>query len=259
MDNEQTVTEEPVQAVLEKIRGPRVYAAIANVMADIGVAGIGKDRSNQQQGFKFRGIDDVYNALSGPLSARGLMLLPRVLSRDVVERTTKNGGALFYVSLDVEFDLVCAEDGSKHTVRVAGEAMDSGDKATNKAMSAAYKYACMQVFCIPTEGDNDADSTTHEVQSARPLAQASSTAPSQATTQQQPSQAKSTPTTTASQSGEPRATEAQRARIRELMSGKGISLTDAQGLSRKVTGHDGALSTSQADTFIAALEVFGAT
>ena len=41
--------------------------------------------------------------------------------------------------------------------------MDSGDKATNKAMSAAYKYAAMQAFAIPTEGDNDADSTTHEV------------------------------------------------------------------------------------------------
>lgn len=41
--------------------------------------------------------------------------------------------------------------------------MDSGDKASNKAMSAAYKYAAIQTFCIPTEGDNDADSTTHEV------------------------------------------------------------------------------------------------
>jgi hypothetical protein len=41
--------------------------------------------------------------------------------------------------------------------------MDSGDKATNKAMSAAYKYMAMQLFCIPTEGDNDADSSTHEI------------------------------------------------------------------------------------------------
>ena len=48
-------------------------------------------------------------------------------------------------------------------VTTYGEAMDSGDKATNKAMSAAYKYAAMQAFCIPTEGDNDADATTHEV------------------------------------------------------------------------------------------------
>jgi hypothetical protein len=89
--------------------------------------------------------------------------LPRVTSREVVERTNAKGTALFYVTVGAEFDFVCAEDGSKHTVVTYGEAMDSGDKATNKAMSAAYKYACMQAFSIPTEGDNDADSTTHEV------------------------------------------------------------------------------------------------
>ena len=50
-----------------------------------------------------------------------------------------------------------------HTIRTYGEAMDSADKATNKAMSAAYKYAAIQAFCIPTEGDNDADATTHDV------------------------------------------------------------------------------------------------
>jgi hypothetical protein len=43
--------------------------------------------------------------------------------------------------------------------------MDSGDKATNKAMSAAYKYAAFQAFSIPTESDNDADASTHVVQS----------------------------------------------------------------------------------------------
>lgn len=142
---------------------PKVYAAISKVMAEIGRTGISKDRSNQQQGFKFRGIDDVYNAMSPLLASAGLCVLPRVTSRQVTERQTKNGGVLFYVALDVEFDLCCAEDGSKHSIAVSGEAMDSGDKATNKAMSAAFKYACMQVFCIPTEGNPDADSETHEV------------------------------------------------------------------------------------------------
>ena len=56
-----------------------------------------------------------------------------------------------------------AEDGSKTTARMIGEAMDSGDKATNKAMSAAYKYAAFQTFAIPTEGTPDADAETHEV------------------------------------------------------------------------------------------------
>lgn len=142
---------------------PKVYAAIAEVMAELAKVGIGKNNKNTQQGYKFRGIDDVYNALAPLLARTKLLILPRVLNRVVTERETKNGGVLFYVVLDVEFDLVSGVDGSKHTVRVCGEAMDSGDKATNKAMSAAYKYACMEAFCIPTEGDNDADASTHEV------------------------------------------------------------------------------------------------
>lgn len=141
----------------------KVYSAISKVMADMATAGIGKNNKNQQQGYKFRGIDDIYNALSRSLSDAGLCVLPRVLSRECVERSSAKGGALFYVTVDVEFDFVASEDGSRHTVKTFGEAMDSADKATNKAMSAAYKYACMQAFCIPTEGDNDADSTTHEV------------------------------------------------------------------------------------------------
>lgn len=142
---------------------PKVYAAIAAVMGKLAKEGIAKNRNNNQQGYKFRGIDDVYNALAPYLSESKLLILPRVLSREVTERQTQKGGTLFYVVLDVEFDLVSGEDGSKHTIKVVGEAMDSADKATNKAMSAAYKYACMEAFCIPTEGDNDADATTHEV------------------------------------------------------------------------------------------------
>lgn len=141
----------------------KVYHAIAAVMAEIGTSGISKDRRNQQQGYNFRGIDEVYNALSPILSKHKLCILPRILARSVTERTTQKGGVLFYVTVEAEFDLVCAEDGSTHTVRTFGEAMDSADKATNKAMSAAYKYAAMQAFCIPTEGDNDADAHTHEV------------------------------------------------------------------------------------------------
>lgn len=141
---------------------PAVYAAIAAVMGDLSREGITKDRKNQQQGFAFRGIDDVLNTLNPILSRHKLLMLPRVLSRSCEERQTKSGGALFYTTVHAEFDLVAAEDGSKHTVATYGEAMDSGDKSTNKAMSAAYKYAAFQAFCIPTEGDNDADAQTHE-------------------------------------------------------------------------------------------------
>ena len=145
---------------------PHVYTAINAVQAELAVEGISKNRRNTQQNFNFRGIDDVYNALSPMLARNKLCILPRLLSREVVERKSNSGGALFSVTVMMEFDLVSSVDGSKHTVATAGEAMDSGDKATNKAMSAAYKYAAFQAFAIPTEGDNDADATTHGVASS---------------------------------------------------------------------------------------------
>ena len=140
-----------------------VYQLIAAVSGELSQAGISKDRKNQAQGYSFRGIDDVYNALSPIMSKHGLVILPRILNRNLSERQSTKGGLIFSVTVEAEFDFVSSHDGSKHTVKTFGEAMDSADKATNKAMSAAYKYAAFQTFCIPTEGDNDADSQTHTV------------------------------------------------------------------------------------------------
>lgn len=142
----------------------KVYAAISAVAKEMAATGISKDRRNQQQGFNFRGIDQVYNALAPALVNHGLLILPRITERTVTERTTQKGGVLFYVVVKAEFDFVSTEDGSIHTVTTYGEAMDSGDKATNKAMSIAYKYAAFQAFCIPTEETAiDADAEVHNV------------------------------------------------------------------------------------------------
>ncbi len=149
---------------------PDVYRAICQVAKAMSRDGISKDKSNQAQGYKFRGIDDIYNALSAVIAGAELCILPRMAERTQEERTTAKGGVLFYVTVRADFDFVSARDGSKHTVTMYGEAMDSADKATNKAMSAAYKYACMQTFCIPTEGMDDADAHTPEVSSAAKLA-----------------------------------------------------------------------------------------
>lgn len=148
---------------MNEIEIPHVYTAINEVQKRLSETGVSKSRKNQQQNYSFRGIDDIYNALSSIMAESGLCILPNVESREIVERETKSGSALFYVTVKVHFHFVSSKDGSSHIVTTYGEAMDSADKATNKAMSAAYKYACLQAFCIPTEGDNDADSTTHEV------------------------------------------------------------------------------------------------
>lgn len=141
----------------------KVYQAIASVQGELAKVGIAKANRNSQQGYNFRGIDDVYAALSPLLAKHGLVVIPRCLDRTIAERVNSKGNPLFYVTVKAEFDFVSAEDGSVHTACTFGEAMDSGDKATNKAMSAAYKYAAFMTFAIPTEGDNDADATTHEV------------------------------------------------------------------------------------------------
>ncbi len=147
-----------------KIAMPMVYAKIAAVQSALSRTGISKSRRNAGQGYNFRGIDEVYAALSPLLAEHGLCILPRIVSREVVERASAKGGALFNVTVEAEFDFVAAEDSSMHTIRTFGEAMDSADKATNKAMSAAYKYAALMAFAIPTEGDNDADATSHDVE-----------------------------------------------------------------------------------------------
>ncbi len=159
------VTKIKPEAAAELAQGPAVVSAISAVMEDLSKAGIAKDSRNAAQGYNFRGIDDVYNALAPILSRHRLIITPRCLAREKEVVTTAKGGTLFYVTVDMEFTLASAEDGSEITARMFGEAMDSGDKATNKAMSAAYKYMAMQTFCIPTAGDNDADASTHQLAS----------------------------------------------------------------------------------------------
>ncbi|MGM7903192.1 ERF family protein [Yersinia enterocolitica] len=138
-----------------------VYKAISAVAGELSEQGIKKERKQGSQvTYAFRGIDAVYNALAPALVKHGLLILPRCTERTSCERVSKSGGALFYITVRAEFDFVSVEDGSIHTVVTFGEAMDSGDKATNKAMSIAYKYAAFQAFCIPTEetaADPDAE------------------------------------------------------------------------------------------------------
>lgn len=137
-----------------------VFKSIANITGELAKQGISKDRKNQQQGYAFRGIDDIYNTLSKLLAENELCIFPFCEYRETTERTTQKGGVIFYTTVKMKYKLVSAIDGSSVECCTVGEAMDSADKSTNKAMSAAYKYLCLQIFCIPTEGDNDADGTT---------------------------------------------------------------------------------------------------
>jgi hypothetical protein len=144
---------------------PLIYPAMAAIMSEI--PAISKDSQNVQQGFKYRGIDAVYNALNPILANHGVFMLPELLSQTREERTNAKGTVLAFVTATMKYHFV-ASDGSEVSCVVCGEGMDSGDKATNKAMSIAQKYALFQAFCIPTKEDKDPDKDSHEVKPRPP-------------------------------------------------------------------------------------------
>jgi len=142
-----------------------IYKKMSEVMRDIG--SVGKDQKNQAQGFKFRGIDQFVNSLYPALTKHGVFMAPRCVSEQhelkEVTRGSGKAGVDKHVTILMEYDFF-AEDGSKVTVGpIPAEGLDSGDKATNKALSAALKYALIQTFAIPTEDMAEADLESPEI------------------------------------------------------------------------------------------------
>jgi len=141
---------------------PSVYAAINAITADLSVLGIPKTHMNSVDDYRYRSIDDVLAALAPLLPKYRLCVLPQVLNRTTTDRGGMDGSLLLNVTLHMAFDLVSSDDGSSHRVQAYGEALDPSDKATAKAMSAAYKSAMLQAFCIPVTRD-EADATGHKL------------------------------------------------------------------------------------------------
>jgi hypothetical protein len=141
--------------------------AIAEVQADLAKIGIDKTSRNEFHKFNFRGIDAVQQTLSPLLAKHGLVIMPTVLERIVTEQQTQKGGSQTNVAVRVEYVFRCDEetDSTSRTAlacQVWGEATDTGDKATSKALSMAYKYMVFQVFCPPLSGADDADEGSPE-------------------------------------------------------------------------------------------------
>ena len=138
-----------------------IYKAIPEIMAEMDA--ITKDQKNTQQGFMFRGIDDVYNALQKLMAKHGVFSYPLLITtikNDLI--TSKSGNAGSHIINQYIFRF-CAKDSSSIDVITIGEAIDYGDKAYNKAAAIAHKYALLQTFCVPTKDDKDPDKETHEV------------------------------------------------------------------------------------------------
>jgi hypothetical protein len=136
-----------------------IYQRISAIMSEINA--ISKNRNNQSQGYKFRGIDDVYNELHPLLAKYKVFSTTNVLSEQRIEKPSKSGGVLSTSIFKIEFTFF-AEDGSNVKAVTIGEGMDSGDKSSNKAMAIAHKYALVQLFSIPTEDDKDPENDSPE-------------------------------------------------------------------------------------------------
>jgi hypothetical protein len=143
---------------LETIPIPRIEAALAAVMSD--VQGVAKNDRNTAQGFSFRGIDAVVNAVGPALRRHGVIVLPKILSREYGSFATKSGTLMHTASIEVEYTFVGPASDSL-SCSVLGEAADAGDKATPKAMSVAFRTALLQALCLPTD-EPDPDSQSYE-------------------------------------------------------------------------------------------------
>ena len=134
-----------------------IYESILLIAGEIGA--ISKNKNNAEQHYKYRSIDQFYNAVSPLFAKFGVFTVPEVLTREEEHFQTKSGSTWNRVIQKVQYTFY-ASDGSSIKAVVTGEGSDSGDKGSNKALAAAHKYALMQVLCVATEDIEDADATT---------------------------------------------------------------------------------------------------
>ncbi len=144
------------------MEAPRVYSAIASVAADLADRGVPKRHRNEADGFDYRSVDDILTTLAPLLAKHRLCVLPKAVERHV-DRAVAGSAKATKVVLRVAYELASAEDGSTHVLEVFGEASDEADKATAKAMSAAFKTAMIQTFCIPVVGADEPDAAAPSV------------------------------------------------------------------------------------------------
>lgn len=132
---------------------------------------VGKNSVNQQQGFKFRGIDTMLNTFKPLFTKHGIVLSVDTIKheQEIKEVTRSSGkpGVDKHVSLLLKYTFHSIDDGSSISSTVPAEGLDSGDKATTKALSMGLKYALIQTFTVPTEDMDDGDKDSPVIESSK--------------------------------------------------------------------------------------------
>jgi len=136
----------------------KIYGAMVALMKEIGH--IEKGRESTYGGrYKYRGIDDIMAALQPAMIKCGVFVVPEVLTHTMSEYKAKS--LMFRAVVSVRYTFY-AEDGSHVSSTVMGEGADVADKAYNKAMAGAMKYAITQALSIPTSEPKDSEDSHHD-------------------------------------------------------------------------------------------------
>ena len=146
-----------------------LYQRLSDIMSDVGP--IKKDQVNSFQKYKFRGIDDFQNALHPLFVKHGVIGIPK--SIDTISEIMKNakGGSQIRVVETMEYTFINIDNPDERiSTQIIAEGIDSSDKATNKAHSAAQKYVLMQMFLVPTEDVAEADEDNPDISDAKEFA-----------------------------------------------------------------------------------------
>jgi len=150
------------------MRPKNIGESIEMMTSLLAKGGIAKDKGGVGEiKYKFRGIDDIRNHIAPLQKECALNIIPSIVDRTEIERTTKNGSFALWVVLKIDFLFINTIDGTSSNVSWQAEAVDYSDKATQKAISQAYKTVCINVFNIPTEGEEDSDAEKIQFQAKR--------------------------------------------------------------------------------------------
>jgi hypothetical protein len=123
---------------------PTVVELLSRVMED--VQAVRKGDRNQQQGFNFRGIDAVVNAVGPALRKHGVVAVPVAVSSHFESYQSRQGAQMRNTVLTVTWRFH-GPAGDHVDAQTMGEASDAGDKSVTKAHSVAYRTLLLQALC----------------------------------------------------------------------------------------------------------------
>lgn len=151
-----TISERVMRGSVEE---PAVHEAITRVLDLLPAIQKNGTAPGNMGGYKFRRVEDITAALKPLFASHGIVVMPNVVQRIESQRATAKGGVMFCVDLEIRFDFI-GPKGDTLSANVWGQGTDSGDKATQKAVTSAFKTMLSVVFCI---SDSEMDAEAHDV------------------------------------------------------------------------------------------------